>query len=253
MADQDALYSVPDLTAIYDQINSDRSDFDFYRSRLPKTPSCILDIGCGTGSFTLELAQIGHQVTGLDPAPNMLAFARTKPGADEVTWMEGDSSALDQHGLFDVAIMTGHAFQCLLTDEQIIRLFQDVALTLKPDGSFWFETRNKAARPWERWTPEHTRDPLEIGNGRSVQIIHDTLSIEAETVTFQETYHFLPEDKRLQSISTLRFVSAKRIQELAIQAGLATTEIWGDWQGNPFGAETSPEIIFQLKLQRSRD
>ncbi len=44
----------------------------------PVPPAKILDIGCGTGSLSLVLAKLGHQVTGIDLSPKMIAQARKK-------------------------------------------------------------------------------------------------------------------------------------------------------------------------------
>lgn len=47
----------------------------------PAPPAKILDIGCGTGSLSLVLAKLGHQVTGIDLSPKMIEQAKAK--ADE--------------------------------------------------------------------------------------------------------------------------------------------------------------------------
>lgn len=44
----------------------------------PAPPAKILDIGCGTGSLSLVLAKLGHQVTGIDLSPKMIAQAKMK-------------------------------------------------------------------------------------------------------------------------------------------------------------------------------
>jgi len=48
---------------------------------LPTAPAAVLDLGCGTGSLAVLLAEAGHRVHGLDASPAMLAAARTKGAA----------------------------------------------------------------------------------------------------------------------------------------------------------------------------
>ncbi|MEU6896323.1 class I SAM-dependent methyltransferase [Streptomyces sp. NPDC046557] len=47
-------------------------------SLMPTDPVDVLDIGCGTGSVSLLLAEAGHRPTGVDLAPRMVEQARTK-------------------------------------------------------------------------------------------------------------------------------------------------------------------------------
>ncbi len=54
---------------------------NFLQASLPFTNATILDIGCGTGSLSVVLAGLEHNVTGIDLAPSMIALARTKATA----------------------------------------------------------------------------------------------------------------------------------------------------------------------------
>jgi len=54
---------------------------ELLKTWLPSTPIEVLDIGCGTGSLSVVLAGLGHQVTGIDLSPAMLAQARDKAAA----------------------------------------------------------------------------------------------------------------------------------------------------------------------------
>nr|WP_321981017.1 methyltransferase domain-containing protein [uncultured Cohaesibacter sp.] len=71
----DALYQDRKLVEVYDAINLSRENVVFYLAELPEPPAALLDIGCGTGTFALELAGRGYKVTAVDPAPQMIALA----------------------------------------------------------------------------------------------------------------------------------------------------------------------------------
>lgn len=74
-----------------------------------------LDVGCGTGFLSLELAGRGHRVTGIDFAPQMLAEARKKAAAQGLTvrFEEGDAEALRfPDASFDL-VMTRHVLWTL--------------------------------------------------------------------------------------------------------------------------------------------
>src|SRR5262244_3099710 len=104
----DQHYVDPRLVELYDIENTRGADTDFYvRLAADLDARTILELGCGTGRLTLELALDGRLVVGVDPAPAMLAIARRKPGTERVQWVEGDSSALGTPAA-DLAVMTGN-------------------------------------------------------------------------------------------------------------------------------------------------
>lgn len=64
------------------------------RTVLPATYVTLLDVGCGTGSLSLVLAGLGHQVTGIDLSPAMISLAEAKAAAstDPVTFQIMDAA-----------------------------------------------------------------------------------------------------------------------------------------------------------------
>jgi ubiquinone/menaquinone biosynthesis C-methylase UbiE len=67
----------------------------------------IADLGCGTGTLAILLAEAGHHVSGVDFAPNMLRIGREKAAAVELppTFTEGDAASPPlPEGSFDVVL-----------------------------------------------------------------------------------------------------------------------------------------------------
>src|SRR5262245_48658209 len=110
----DEIFEHPRLAAIYDALDPDGSDLDFYVAFANELGARrALDVGCGTGTFALMLAERSVEVTGVDPAAASLAVARGKPGAERVRWILGDATTLPPLAV-DVTTMTGNVAQAIV-------------------------------------------------------------------------------------------------------------------------------------------
>src|SRR5215204_6753872 len=108
--------STPRLVAIYDTVNPIAEYETFYLDLAAKlSASSIIDIGCGTGLLTCELAKRGHRLIELEPSRAMLDAARYRCG-ERVEWIEGEALGLGEVGA-DLAIMTGQVAQIIRDDE----------------------------------------------------------------------------------------------------------------------------------------
>jgi SAM-dependent methyltransferase len=233
-------YTDPRLAALYDRLNPRGPDWEFYLGLAGTGPLRVLDMGCGTGELACLFAAAGHEATGADPAPAMLAIARGRPGGERVTWIEAGATDLATDRRFDLAIMTGHAFQVLRSDAEIGAALATFRRHVVPGGRLAFETRNPEVRAWETWTADDI-DVVDLpGHGR-VEVGYQTTGVEGELVTYAIRFRFGPDDLVL-SHDTLRFIGRERLAALLAEAGFADLAWFGDWDASPV-TPASPELI----------
>jgi ubiquinone/menaquinone biosynthesis C-methylase UbiE len=238
----DRLFEDADLAALYDAWSPRevRSDYDFHFPMV-MAAEALLDVGCGTGSMLHEARDAGHagRLVGLDPAGGMLAQARKRRDID---WIQGDLAGVDFDAEFDLVVMTGHAFQVLVTDDEVRAALAAIHRALKPGGRFAFETRNPAARAWERWTPEFARTVTPPG-AEPVRIVTQVIRpFDGTTLTFTHTFSGSAWPGATVSESTLRFLDAPTLSAFLAGAGFIIEALYGDFDGSPL-TDASPEIV----------
>ncbi|HVX44769.1 MAG TPA: methyltransferase domain-containing protein [Mycobacteriales bacterium] len=235
-------YGDEQLVTLYDLDNPPGDDHAYYRALADQVGARkIVDLGCGTGVLTraLALALPGRTVIGVDPSPTMLGYARSRPGADAVTWIDGDAGALEPSADVDLALSTGNAMMHVSP-----RAFPDVlgslAATLRPGGTLSFETRNPAAREWERWTRDatygerdtsfgHLREWLEVTDDRDSRVVFDA-------------HNVFDDGRDAIYTSVLYFRTAEETTAALRAAGFASIDIRGGWHGEPV-TDASLELV----------
>lgn len=238
----DPLYHDPAFARFYDCHTGWSADKEWCRQQAVGAGS-VLDLGCGTGLLTARLAQQGNGATGVDPAPAMLAIARCQPGADRVTWVQGDARTVRLGVRFDLIVMTGHAFQVALTDADRRAFLETIAAHLAPQGRFIFDSRNPLMREWESWTPELTRCTLTHPTLGPVEAWHDIAWDQMRKVATYDSFYQRPTDADpICATSQIGFVSQPRLAKLIASAGLRVDRWMGAWDGRPYD-DGAPEII----------
>ncbi len=221
----DAIFNDPRLVRVYDAIEGDRRDLEAYVEMVDELGArSVLDVGCGTGTFACMLAGRGIDVVGVDPAWASLEIARAKPGAGAVRWVHGDATTLPPLAV-DAAFMTGNVAQVFLTDEDWATTLRGTWEALRPGGHLVFETRDRAQRAWERWTPELTRSVLDVPGVGVVEDWGELTEVSGQFVTFRSTTVFRKENLVIESTSTLRFRDRPEIEDSLVAAGFQTVEI----------------------------
>ena len=239
----DQHYLNPLLVELYDLDSGWSEDRQYYLSLASDQNMHILDLGCGTGLLCDAYARSGHRVVGVDPAPAMLQSARQKEFGSKIRWIEATAQEFRSSEKFDLIIMTGHAFQVLLTDEEIASTFATIKKQLAPGGLAVFESRNPDIDWSANWNYE-----IELATPRgSVIEKREFLAFEngVEYMSFELKYSF-PEGEFV-STSRLRFPSLELIKSGLSEASLSLEALYGDWRQGEFQQSRSEEMIFHVR------
>ncbi|MEZ5064617.1 MAG: class I SAM-dependent methyltransferase [bacterium] len=238
----DLHYVDPRLVALYDLENARGIDTDFYCDLARELDArVIVDLGCGTGVLTRELATGGRRVFGVDPSEAMLAAARAHPGAERVEWIVGDATTLGPVGA-DLVVMTGNVAQVFLEDHDWVAALQAIRKWLGPGGHLAFECRNPAARGWEKWIRDETWERIDSPNG-PMQCWLDLVAVEPGRVVFEGHNVFEDTGEVLVARSELRFRSHAEIDRSLTESGFEVQHVFGDWRRGPM-RPSSPVMVF---------
>lgn len=243
MADTVEVFSDADDAALYDLLNPwdpERSPGDRFYHELVMAAGSVLDVGCGTGTMLAFARQHGHRgrLAGLDP--DRAALDRARRRAD-VEWIEGTAASARWEGDFDLATMTGHAFQFLVADDDLRASLAAIHAALRAGGRFVFETRHPQARAWEQWNPSNQSSVVDA-SGRVLRGWHEVESVAGGVVTFTGTTAEADGTVLRVDRTRLRFLDVAALGAFLAGAGFEIEAQFGDWNREPVTA-TSREII----------
>ncbi len=142
------------LAPIYDRVNADVdyqrwADFieDIFHRNITPTPELVLDLGCGTGRMTIELAKRGYDMTGVDISAEMLDIAREeaerKGVGNRILWLSQDMRAFELYGTVEAVVSCLDSINHLTTSSDLKACFSLVHNYLSPDGLFVFDINGR--------------------------------------------------------------------------------------------------------------
>ena len=138
------------IARVYDKLNAelDYSAWaDFFEvcfdRYLPARPVLLLDLACGTGKMTLELARRGYDMIGVDGSVDMLMVARDRMAEEEempsVLYLLQDMRELELYSTVGTVVSVCDSVNYITEDEDLLEVFRLVNNYLDPMGVFVFD------------------------------------------------------------------------------------------------------------------
>jgi SAM-dependent methyltransferase len=235
---------------LYDAENRWDAADDFYLALTQQVGGPVLDVACGTGRLARAIAQADLQVTGMDIMPAMLERARALSQQLSIAWVQADCRTSDLAQQFRCVLMTGHAFQNLLTDADqhafLARAYDHVAV----GGTLAFETRNLYGK-----TYGHTSDPtlwksFQDPTGRWIDVwVASRFDAPTMIDHVQLVRKVRETGETWPSQIALRYIGAEELNRRLAEHGFTVVAQYGDWSKTPCGL-SSPEMITVCRREK---
>lgn len=195
-----------------------------------------LELGIGTGRIALPLAERGVTVSGIDASDAMLGQLRAKPGGDTIPVSLGNFADVAMDGPYRLIYVVFNTFFALLSQEEQVRCFANVASKLTAEGAFVVEAFVPDPSMFDRGQRvSATRVELDRVQLNAIQ--HDAVNQRTTT----QYVHIGKEGIMLLPVQ-LRYAWPSELDLMARLAGLVLAARYGGWQREPF-TSTSPSHV----------
>lgn len=195
-----------------------------------------LELGIGTGRIALPLSMRKVKVSGIDASEKMVAQLKAKAGSENIDVHMGSFAEVNIEGKFQLVYIVFNTFFALLSQEEQVRCFRNVAAHLTPNGCFLIEAfvpdLNRFTGNQVNWATKVEDEVVELDTG-----LHDAVN---QRVTTQKVV--LKNDSvRLYPVQ-IRYVWPSELDLMAQLAGLKLRDRWSSWKREPFDSTSGKHI-----------
>jgi SAM-dependent methyltransferase len=230
----------PDLEVI----NADRTEHecDFVVSALKlKKRAAVLDVCCGIGRHSIELARRGFRVTGLDYNADYLETAACN-AADAGVKLDltcGDMRRIPFENRFDAAVNLFASFGYFDRDADNFRVFSSAARSLKPGGKFLLETLNR------EWLVRNFQEMRSSEEGSGVVTELSYFDPREDVCITHWTWK--RGRRKTEHESRVKLYCYTTVAREMEKRGLRIVDNFGDYDGSPYDMESGRMIILAEK------
>jgi SAM-dependent methyltransferase len=237
-----------DTAANYDEI-SQRGDetaaVAFLKQLARDGPA--LELAIGTGRIALPLAAEGVKVDGIDISPAMVARLRSKPGGDKIEVAIGNFADVAVSGAYRLIYVVFNTLFNLLTQDEQVRCFENVASHLTEDGLFVVEGGVPAEFYRLRNHQYVDAEAIGIDNVRL-----DVARFDPVKQLLEETHVTLSRSGVQLNPIVTRYAWPSELDLMARVAGLQMRERWAGWACEPFTAASGNCVsVYERRANRN--
>jgi SAM-dependent methyltransferase len=196
-----------------------------------------LELAIGAGRIALPLAARGIRVDGVEISPAMITQLRAKPGGDEISVTIGDFAEVPASGAYRLIFVVWNTLFNLLTQDDQVRCFQNVADHLTDDGSFVVEAYVPAFLYRLR-----NDQYVEAETIRVDEVRLDVLRHDMATQMIEESHVSLSSAGVSLNPVVQRYAWPSELDLMARIARLRLKYRWGGWNREPFNSTSSTHV-----------
>jgi len=205
----------------------------------------VLDLCCGFGRHSQSLAtDAGYRMTGYDLSSEYLAIARRDCAHPSVDLVQGDMRQLPFAEVFDAVINLFTSYGYFETDEENEQVLQQVHRALKPSGLFLLDNENKFYFVSE--TVKQQQQLWVEGNDGTVFLGDHDYDVLQEREIFR-VHRVVGGKIEETSGYNIRLYSYPEISAALKRQGFEIKQVWGDYDGSDFSAQSRRQIILAHK------
>jgi ubiquinone/menaquinone biosynthesis C-methylase UbiE len=203
----------------------------------------VLDLACGIGRHSLELARRRMKVVGVDLNEPSLEIAR-RAAADEdlsIEFVGRDMRAVDFDERFDAAINMWTSFGFFETEEEDQLVLARVAAALSPGGAFLMDVMNPL------WLVRYF-DPVDATEFEDGTLLIQRRAYDLFTGRVENEWTFVqPGGERETKSFSARAYTMPELTRMLDAVGLEVAGSWGDFDGGALGFDSRRLILIGRK------
>ncbi len=188
-----------------------------------------LELAIGTGRIALPLSERGIHVDGIDFSTAMIDKLRAKPGADKIGISMGNFADVAVPNSYRLIYVVFNTLFNLLTQDEQVRCFKNVAEHLTDDGLFVVEGGVPA-----EWYCFRNNQAIEVEGIEVDRLRLDSARYDPVTQLLEETHVVLSSTGIQLNPIVTRYAWPSELDLMARLAGLQLKERWGGWSREPF-------------------